>query len=104
MRGTDVKAEKLFLELEQLLEQHGYKTRKERGGFVGSDCLVEGDKLVLVNKNKPIESQLKTLATVLAQIPLEGLFIKPVIRKELQKLWDQLQLNSNIQEKWGDLE
>lgn len=99
-----MKAEKLFLELEQLLEQNGYKTRKERGGFVGSDCLVEGDKLVLVNKNKPIESQLKTLATVLAQIPLEGLFIKPVIRKELQRLWDQLQLNSNVQEKWGDLE
>ena len=99
-----VKAEKLFLELEQLLEQSDYTIRKERGGFVGSDCLVEGDKLVLVNKNKPVESQLKTLATVLAQIPLEGFFVKPVIRKELQKLWDQLQLHSNIQEKWGDLE
>ena len=99
-----MKAEKLFLELEQLLDQNGYTTRKERGGVVGSNCLVEGDKLVLVNKNKPIESQLKTLATVLAQIPLEGFFVKPVIRKELQKLWDQLQLHSNIQEKWGDLE
>ena len=99
-----MKAEKLFLELEQLLEQNGYQTRKERGGFDGSDCLVEGDKLVIVNKNKPIESQLKTLATVLARVPLEGLFVKPVIRKELQKLWDQLQLKSNIQEKWGDLE
>ena len=102
--GYGLKAEKLFLELEQLLEQNGYQTRKERGGVVGSDCLVEGDKLVIVNKNKPIESQLKTLATVLAQIPLEGIFVKPVIRKELQKLWDQLQLTSNIQEKWGDLE
>ena len=102
--GYGLKAEKLFLELEQLLEQNGYQTRKERGGFVGSDCLVEGDKLVIVNKNKPIESQLKTLATVLAQIPLGGIFVKPVIRKELQKLWDQLQLTSNIQEKWGDLE
>ena len=99
-----MKAEKLFLELEQLLEQSGYTIRKERGGFVGSDCLVEGDKLVLVNKNKPVESQLITLATVLAQIPLEGFFVKPVIRKELHKLWDQLQLHSNIQEKWGDLE
>ena len=99
-----MKAEKLFLELEQLLEQNGYTIRKERGGFVGSDCLVEGDKLVLVNKNKPVESQLKTLATVLAQIPLERFFVKPVIRKELHKLWDQLLLHSNIQEKWGDLE
>ena len=102
--GYVLKAEKLLLELEQLLEQNRYQIRKERGGFVGSDCLFEGDKLVIVNKNKPIESQLKTLATVLAQIPLEGLFVKPVIRKELQKLWDQLQLKSNIQEKWGDLE
>ena len=99
-----MKAEKLFLELEQLLEQSGYTIRKERGGFVGSDCLVEGDKLVLVNKNKPVESQLKTLATVLAQIPLAGFFVKPGIRKELHKLWDQLLLHSNIQEKWGDLE
>ena len=95
---------KIISRLEQLLEQNGYTTRKERGGFVGSDCLVEGDKLVLVNKNKHIESQLKTLATVLAQIPLESFFVKPVIRKELQKLWDQLQLHSNIKEKLGDLE
>ena len=52
--GYVLKAEKLLLELEQLLEQNGYQIRKERGGFVGSDCLFEGDKLVIVNKNKPI--------------------------------------------------
>ena len=84
-----MKAEKLFLELEQILEQLGYRTRKERGVFLGSDCLIEGDKIVMVNKNKPIESQLRTLATVLSQISLEGVFIKPATRKELEKLWGQ---------------
>ena len=29
--GYRLKPEKLFLELEQLLEQNGYQTRKERG-------------------------------------------------------------------------
>ena len=96
-----MKADKLFLELEQILEQLGYRTRKERGVFLGSDCLIEGDKIVMVNKNKPIESQLRTLATVLSQISLEGVFIKPAIRKELVQLWGQLHLPSGFSDDWG---
>lgn len=99
-----MKADKLFLELEQILEQLGYRTRKERGVFLGSDCLIEGDKIVMVNKNKPIESQLRTLATVLSQISLEGVFIKPAIRKELVQLWGQLHLPSGFSDDWGTLE
>jgi len=99
-----MKADKLFLELEQILEQLGYRTRKERGVFLGSDCLIEGDKIVMVNKNKPIESQLRTLATVLSQISLEGVFIKPAIRKELVQLWGQLHLPSGFSDDWGTQE
>lgn len=99
-----MKADKLFLELEQILEQLGYRTRKERGVFLGSDCLIEGDKIVMVNKNKPIESQLRTLATVLSQISLEGVFIKPAIRKELVQLWGQLHLPSGFSDDWGTLD
>lgn len=85
-----MKPDKLLLELEQLLEQSGYRLRKERGSFRGADCVIEGDKLVLVNKNKPVESQLGTIARVLGEIDLAGIYIKPVVRKELDKLWDQL--------------
>ena len=99
-----MKADMLFLELEQILEQLGYRTRKERGVFLGSDCLIEGDKIVMVNKNKPIESQLRTLATALSQISLEGVFIKPAIRKELEQLWGQLHLPSGFSDDWGTLE
>ena len=85
-----MKPDKLLLELEQLLEQSGYRLRKERGSFRGADCVIEGDKLVLVNKNKPIESQLGTIARVLGDIDLAGIYVKPVVRKELDKLWDRL--------------
>ncbi len=53
-----MKPEKFLLELEQILEQAGYTLRKERGSFRGDECIIEGQKLVVVNKNKPIESQL----------------------------------------------
>ncbi|HCD53200.1 MAG TPA: hypothetical protein DEQ34_12175 [Balneolaceae bacterium] len=88
-----MKADKLLLELEHLLEQSGYTLRKERGSFRGSDCIIEGDKIVMVNKNKPVESQIGTIVSVLGEIDLSEVYIKPVIRKELVRLWDQMQIS-----------
>ena len=88
-----MKPDKLLLELEQLLEQSGYRLRKERGAFKGADCVIEGDKLVMVNKNKPVESQLGTIARVLGQIDLAGTYIKPIVRKELDALWVRLEVS-----------
>ena len=88
-----MKPEKLLLELEQLLEQCGYHLRKERGSFRGNDCVLEGDRIVIVNKNKPVESQLGTIARVLTQIDLEATYIKPAVKKELHSLWDRLSVS-----------
>jgi len=90
-----LKPDKLLLELELLLEQAGYKLRKERGSFRGNDCLIEGEKLVMVNKNKPVESQVGTLARVLANIDLSNTYIKPAIKKELEIIWDRLSVARN---------
>lgn len=87
-----MKAEKFLLELEQILEQAGYTLRKERGSFRGDECIIEGQKLVVVNKNKPIQSQLGTMGRVLGQIELAGVYIKPAVRKKLDDLWDQLEV------------
>lgn len=87
-----MKPEKFLLELEQILEHAGYTLRKERGSFRGDECIIEGKKLVVVNKNKPVESQLGTMGRVLGQIDLEGVYIKPAVRKKLEDLWDQLEV------------
>ena len=85
-----MKSEKLLLELETVLEKSGYRLRKERGSFRGADCIIEGNKLVIVNKNKPIEAQLSTIAKFLGSVDLTDSFIKPAVRKELEKLWNHL--------------
>lgn len=87
-----MKPEKFLLELEQILEQAGYTLRKERGSFRGDECIIEGQKLVVVNKNKPLESQLGTMGRVLGEIDLAGVYIKPAVRKKLENLWDQLEV------------
>lgn len=85
-----MKTDKLLLELEHLLEQCDYRLRKERGSFRGNNCVIEGDRLVIINKNKPVESQVGTIARILSSVDLSATYIKPAVKKELNILWDRL--------------
>jgi len=82
-----LKAVKFLLELEALCEQKGYRIRKEKGAFAGNHCLIEGEKMILLNSRRPVESQVGTLARVLKELDLEDLYIKPAVRRELTELW-----------------
>lgn len=84
-----MKTEKLLLELEQLVEQAGYTIRKEKGTFRGDSCVIEGEKLVVLNKKKPPQQQVGLLARVLKDRDLAGIYIKPVVRKHIEELWDR---------------
>jgi len=85
-----MKNESFIEELESLCEQAGYHVRKERGSFRGDSCIIEGDKLIVVNKNRPLESQIGILARVLRNSALEEVYVKPVVRKKLRELWDRI--------------
>lgn len=86
-----MKTEKLLLELEDLVEQLGYTIRKEKGTFRGDSCVMEGQKLVVLNKKKPEQQQVGLLARVLKNKDeeLSDIYIKPVLRKHLEELWDR---------------
>lgn len=85
-----MKIEKLLLELESLCEKLGYTIRKERGSFRGDQCVIEGEMLIVVNKNKPPQSQAAILARVLKVDRADEIFIKPAVRKELEDLWARI--------------
>ncbi|HLR26636.1 MAG TPA: hypothetical protein VK112_12275 [Fodinibius sp.] len=84
-----MKTEKLILELEQLVEKAGYTIRKEKGTFRGDSCVMEGEKLVVLNKNKPEQMQVGLLARVLQEQQLQDIYIKPAVRRHLEELWDR---------------
>lgn len=92
-----MKADKLLLELEEILQQAGYSIRKERGTFRGDHCIVEGEKLVVINRKRPVELQVGILARVLKKLNLQDTYIKPAVRKHLEELWDRF-------EQYGDHE
>jgi hypothetical protein len=59
---------KLAERVELLLQQLGYKIRYEKGNFRGGVCVLEDQKLIVINKFFPFESRVTTLVDVLANV------------------------------------
>lgn len=97
-----MKPEKLFIELEELVERAGYTIRKERGTFRGDSCIMEGDKLVVINKKRPVEQQVGLLARVLDKDRVKDMYIKPAVRKELEELWHRFDQFDDAEEELAD--
>ena len=91
-----MKNETLLSELEELCSKAGYTIRKEKGSFRGDSCIMEGDKLVVINRSKPIENQIAILARVMKMVDIEALYIKPAVRKKIAEWWDQLDRLENL--------
>lgn len=82
-----MKTDKLLLELEDLVTDAGYSIRREQGAFRSDSCIKEGDKLVILNKRNPPEIQVGVLAGLLERIDLDNVYLKPVVRRELEEIW-----------------
>ncbi|RXK81644.1 hypothetical protein EST62_11905 [Chlorobaculum sp. 24CR] len=59
--------------LEAALVSTGRKVRYEKGSFIGGDCRVKENMIVVVNKFLPIEGKIATLAGVLRHLNPPGL-------------------------------
>jgi hypothetical protein len=78
MRKQDILAE-----LEETAKRLGYRVRYEKGTFIGGDCRVRQDKILVVNKFLPIEGKIATIARTLGRIGTENLFVTPEVRKAI---------------------
>ncbi|MEX0778128.1 MAG: hypothetical protein WD491_06285 [Balneolales bacterium] len=90
-----MKPETLLSELEGVTEKLGYRIRRERGRFIGSSCVLEGDRIVMLNRNHPAEFNIGMLARFLGAQNLETLHIKPAVRKELEAFWKRSEIRQN---------
>lgn len=90
-----MKPDKLLAELEEVTEKIGYRIRRERGRFKGDSCVLEGDRIVMLNRNHPPEFNIGMLSRFLGNQDLEAIHIKPAVRKELEAFWEKNQIKQS---------
>jgi hypothetical protein len=59
--------------LEAAIADLGFKLRYEKGSFIGGDCRIRENKVVVVNKFLPIEGKIATIAHVIHKINPPGI-------------------------------
>ncbi|NBV12722.1 MAG: hypothetical protein EBS07_01460 [Sphingobacteriia bacterium] len=61
----------LLNKMELLLDALDYQVRYEKGNFRGGNCVLKEDKVVVINKFYPFESQVNTLIEVIRNIEVD---------------------------------
>ena len=79
-----MKKEKLYIEFENLAEKLGLRVIKGKGDFQGGSCIIKDEKVIVVNKSKPIEQKLKILASCFNKIDLKDVYIVPALRDYIE--------------------
>jgi len=79
-----MKNDKLYTEFEQLGERLGVKILKGKGDFVGGACVIHDETVILVNKMKPLEQRLKTLASSFLEYALDDIYMVPALRAYIE--------------------
>lgn len=76
--------------LEEALRQLGVRVRRERGGFRGGLCLVDGEPQLVLNRLHPDEAQVAVLAAALREHGGgDQLYLRPAVRAALDDAWAQ---------------
>ena len=79
-------SQKTVERIEELLHLAGYKVRYEKGAFRGGACMVEDQRLVVINKFFPAEARAASLAEIFLGLELEGLELNDVQSKFVKDL------------------
>ena len=80
-----MKSKNTYNELKEIFERMDYKVILDSGNFNSGHCLLEDEKTIVINKNKPFESRIKSLSIILSSLNLKDIYIKPYIRELIQK-------------------
>ena len=84
----------MLQEFEQIAEELGIRILKEKGNFIGGYCLLEEKGVIVVNKLKPIEQRIRSLAQAFARLDTSQIYLKPAIREIIESKDNSPQLSS----------
>ena len=79
-----MKPDKILQELEDIAEILNIKIIQEKGNFKGGYCLLEKEKIIVINKLKPVEQRIRALAQAFYRLDISQIYMKPAIREFIE--------------------
>ncbi|MBS1519174.1 MAG: hypothetical protein JSS91_13900 [Bacteroidetes bacterium] len=84
-KPVDENKETVIRELTEILEKIGFSVRIEKGSFKGGFCILNEQKLFLINKNLEQDKKISIIARSIAKQGVDDIYIKPGIREIIER-------------------
>ena len=79
-----MKAKRIYSELMDIFEKMDYKIIMDKGNFNTGYCVLEDEKTIVINKNRPYENRNRILCDILSSMNLNSYYLKPYIREMIE--------------------
>jgi hypothetical protein len=86
MKIKEKEFEIILEDLKSLADQMGAKVRFERGDFKGGYCLLNADKIIVINKLSNTQRKVITLAAALKELGVEEIYLPPKLREVIEEM------------------
>ena len=79
-----MKQKDIYSQFEELSEKLGIRIVQGKGDFIGGECTLNNEKVIVVNKLKPMEHRLKILAITFMHYNLDSIYVVPYLRSYIE--------------------
>jgi len=79
------RAERLVRELEAIVENLFPEVRRETGRFQSGVCTLHGRTVLFINNSQTADERIVALASAIARCNINGIYLKPAIRAEIER-------------------
>ena len=72
--------------LQNILKSQDYSIRYERGNFQGGYCVVQDQKIIVINKFHPLEGKINTLVEIIRDLDIDESLLSPDQQKWVTRI------------------
>jgi len=80
----------ILSDLKSLASQMGAKVRFERGDFKGGYCLLEANKIIVINKLSTTQRKVMILSAALKELGIDDVYLTPKLREVIEGMEGEL--------------
>ncbi|MBT8381690.1 MAG: hypothetical protein KJO59_04980 [Ignavibacteria bacterium] len=86
MKLKEKEIEEVLDELKAIANQLGATVRFEKGDFKGGYCILNDNKVIVVNKLANLQRKIMILSAALKELGVEKMYLTPKIREVIEEM------------------
>lgn len=88
MKIKEKEFEEVINDLKSVATQLGASVRFEKGDFKGGYCLLNDNKVIVINKNANLQRKAMILSAALKELGVDDVYLNPKLREIIEEMSD----------------